>query len=202
MRARDIMTCPVYTVRPDTTIEQAAALLSEHGFAGAPVVDEERVLVGIISEADLIRHRVPSDPTAHLWRVAAGDHVARPHLVSEVMTHTVITAYPDTDVADIAHQMLEHSVRSVPVLDQGEVVGIVGRRDILRTVVRTDDVVAGEVQRRLDQYAMGHRRWTAAVEDGVVQVSGNFDDEVERQVIGALARTVPGVSEVRVLVLA
>lgn len=202
MRARDIMTCPVYTVRPDTSIEQAAALLAEHGFAAAPVVDDERVLVGIVSEADLIRYRVPADPTAHLWREAAEEHAARPHLVSDVMTHTVLTAYPDTDVADIAHQMLEQSVRSIPVLDQSEVVGIVSRRDILRTVIRTDDVVASEVQRRLDQYAVGRRRWTATVEDGVVKVSGNFEDEVERQVIAALSRTVPGVTEVRVLVLA
>jgi len=202
MRAREIMTRPVHTVRPDTTIEQAAALLAEHGFAAAPVVDEQRVLIGIVSEADLIRYRVPVDPTAHLWREAAEDHTVRPHLVADVMTHTVLTAYPDTDVADIARQMLEHSVRSIPVLDRGDVVGIVSRRDILRTVIRTDDIVAGEVQRRLDQYAVGRRRWTATVEDGVVQVSGNFDDEVERQVIAALARTVPGVTEVRVLVLA
>lgn len=202
MRARDIMTRPVYTVRPDTTIEQAAALLAEHGFAAAPVVDEDRVLIGIVSEADLIRHRVPADPTAHLWREAAEDHTARPHTVEDVMTRAVITAYPDTDVADIARQMLEQSVRSIPVLDRGDVVGIVSRRDILRTVIRTDDVVAAEVQRRLDQYAVGRRRWTATVDDGVVQVSGHFEDEVERQVIAALARTVPGVAEVRVLVLA
>ena len=202
MRARDIMSRPVYTVRPDTSIEHAAALLSDHGFVAAPVVDEDGSLVGIISEADLLRHRVPSDPTAHLWREHAADHGPRPHVVADVMTEAVITAYPDTDVADIAHDMLEHSVRSVPVVERDEVVGMVSRQDILRTVIRTDDVLAAEVQHRLDQYATGKRRWTAVASDSVVRVSGTFDDEVERQVITALARTVPGVTDVRVMQLA
>ncbi len=199
MRARDIMSCPVYTVRPDTSIEEAAALLFEHGFAAAPVVGEQGELVGIVAEGDLLRHRVPPDPTAHLRRDLPVPHGQRPRVVSDVMTREVIATSPDADVADLAARMLDRNVRSIPIVDTSEVIGIVSRRDILQAVVRTDDVIGMEVRYRLDQYAAGQHRWTVAVADGVVQVSGEFDDEVQRQIVMVLARTVPGVAEARVM---
>ncbi|MQA27009.1 MAG: CBS domain-containing protein [Micromonosporaceae bacterium] len=199
MRARDIMSRPVHTVRPDTSIEEAAALLSGHGFAAAPVVGKHGDLVGIVGEGDLLRHRVPPDPTAHLRRDLPVPHGQRPRVVADVMTREVIAMPPDADVADIAEQMLDRNVRSIPIVDDGEVIGIVSRRDILRAVVRTDDVIGMEAQHRLDEYAAGQHRWTVTVAEGVVHVSGDFDDEVQRQIVTVLARTVPGVAEARVM---
>lgn len=202
MRARDLMSRPVYTVRPDTSIEQAAAVLTEHGFAAAPVVGTNGELVGIVAEGDLLRDRVPPDPTAHLRRDLPHPGGARPRRVAEVMTTDVVAMPPHSDAADIAAQMLDRNVRSIPIVDQGEVLGIVARRDLLQALVRTDDVLGVEVQHRLDAYAGGRRRWTAIVADGVVQISGEFDGDVERQVVMVLARTVPGVADARVPQLA
>jgi CBS domain-containing protein len=198
MRVKDIMVRPVHTVHTTDAVEQAAALLADRNITAAPVLDAAGKLVGVVSESDLLWHRVPADPTAHLWRAAAGDAGERPKTVAEVMTGDPVTTWPEADVADVAEEMLGHDIRSVPVVDDGELVGIISRRDILRTVVRTDDVLCLEVQHRLDEYAGGLRRWTATVTDGVARIEGGFDDEVERIVIVVMARTVPGVAGARV----
>jgi predicted transcriptional regulator len=112
------------------------------------------------------------------------------------MSGTPLTTWPHADVAEVAQTMLDHEVRSMPVVEDGEVVGMVSRRDILRTVIRTDDVIGQEVQHRLDEYAGEAHRWTAKVADGVVTIEGAFDDQTERAVITVIARTVPGVADV------
>src|SRR5947199_157670 len=74
---------------------------------------------------------------------------------------------------------------------------IISRRDILRAMVRGDDVLAAEVQHRLDEYASGHR-WSVAVDSGVAHVTGAFTDDTEQAIVAVLARTVPGVAAVEV----
>lgn len=197
MRARDVMSRPVYTVGACDTIEYAAALLADRKITAAPVVDPTGRLVGIVSEGDLLRHRVPHDPTAHARR-NLDEPGGRPKLVRDVMNTEPVTAWPEADLADVAALMLRHNVRSVPILDDGEVVGIVSRRDILRTVVRTDEVLRDEVQHRLDEYADGIRRWNVSVVDGVAGIEGAFIDEPERTIVTVIARTVPGIAAVRV----
>ena len=76
-------------------------------------------------------------------------------------------------------------------------VGIISRRDILKAVVRTDDTVALDVQRRLDDYAGRRGLWTATADSSVVTVTGAFPNEQQRAVVTSLARTVPGVAAVR-----
>jgi CBS domain-containing protein len=106
----------------------------------------------------------------------------------------LMTATADTDVAEVADTMLQHDVRSMPVVEGDEVVGIISRRDILRAMVRSDDVLLKEVQHRLDEYADGVHRWTAVVDGGIATVVGEFRNDTERAVVTVLARTVPGVS--------
>jgi CBS domain-containing protein len=197
MRVRDVMSRPVYTVGACDTIEYAAALLADRKVTAVPVLDATGRLVGMVSEGDLLRHRVPHDPTAHARRDLA-DTGGRPKLVRDVMTTQPVTTWPEADLADVAALMLRHNVRSVPILDDGRLVGIVSRRDILRTVVRTDEVLRDEVQHRLDEYADGVRRWNVTVADGVARVEGAFIDEPERTIVTVIARTVPGVAAVRV----
>ncbi|MCU7729441.1 CBS domain-containing protein [Actinoplanes sp. KI2] len=197
MRAKDIMSSPVYTVTQTATVESAAQLITTKAVTALPVVDEGGRLVGMVSESDLLWHRVPSDPTAHMRGVPDADPADRPGMVVEVMSPYTVTTRPDVDVAEVAGQMLEYDVRSMPVLEDGAVVGIISRRDILRAMVRGDDVLAAEVQHRLDEYSGGHR-WTAVVEGGVARVSGEFDDDTEQGIVAVLARTVPGVAAVDV----
>ncbi|GAA0512152.1 histidine kinase [Paractinoplanes deccanensis] len=195
MRAKDVMTTPVLTVAPTAPVEDAVALLTTNGVTALPVITSTGDLTGMVSEGDLLRHRVPADPTAHLMPPPAPE-ATRPTTVAEAMTPDPVTTWPEADVADIAAAMLKHDVRSIPVLDAGTVVGIVSRRDILRAMVRTDEVLAAETQHRLDDYAP---HWTATVKAGVATVTGPYRDETDRAVVRALTRTVPGITEVHLM---
>ncbi|WP_240670713.1 CBS domain-containing protein [Actinoplanes solisilvae] len=197
MRAKDIMSSPVHTVSQTASVEAAAALMTAKAVTALPVVDDDDRLVGMVSESDLLWHRVPSDPTTHLRALPDLDPSARPGMVLEVMASYPLATQPETDVADVAEAMLEHDVRSLPVVDDGALVGIISRRDILRAMVRTDEVLAREVRHRLEEYSDGAPRWTVAVKDGVVTVSGEYDNDTEQAIVTVLARTVPGVAGVR-----
>ncbi|GAB2584326.1 CBS domain-containing protein [Paractinoplanes abujensis] len=202
MRARDIMSSPVHTVVQTSSVESAAQLMAAKAVTALPVVDGNGRLVGMVSESDLLWHRVPMDPTAHVRRIPDTDPAERPGIVSEVMSPYPLTTYPDVDVAEVAEAMLENDVRSIPVLDDGALVGIISRRDILRAMVRSDEVLAQEVQHRLDEYADGRHRWTATVDGGVARVAGDFLNDTEEAVVTVLARTVPGVAGVQVVAIA
>jgi CBS domain-containing protein len=198
VRAKDIMTSPVHVVWQNAPIESAAELMTATAVTALPVVDAQGSLVGMVSEGDLLWHRVPVDPTAHLRRDLDVAPQRRPGTVVEVMARNPFTATPDLDVAEVADVMLRRDVRSMPVVNGREVVGIISRRDILRTMVRSDDVIAADVQHRLDEYADGARLWTVTVGGGIATVAGEFANDTQRAVVTVLARTVPGVSAVTV----
>jgi CBS domain-containing protein len=198
MRVRDIMTSPVHTVWQNASVESAAELMTARSVTALPVVDSDGLLVGMVSESDLLWHRVPAEPTTDATDVPDTDPVHRPGMVVEVMSAYPLTTTPGADVADVAEAMVESDVRSIPVLDGRAVVGIVSRRDILRAMVRGDEQLTGEVQHRLDEYAGGWRRWVATVEGGVATVAGDYDNDTERADVTVLARTVPGVAAVMV----
>jgi len=179
MRARDVMSRPVVSVDTGATVLEAVTVLTEHGFAAVPVVDDGDRVVGIFSESDGMR---------------AEHRRAAP--VTEAMTHVVEVTAPDADVAGIAERMLANHLRSMPVVEEGLLVGIVARRDLLRTMIRTDDVIVANVRGLLDRYAGTRRHWEVAVADGHVTVSGEFADTAERSLVGALVRTVGGIKDV------
>jgi len=118
------------------------------------------------------------------------------------MATAVTTVAPGADVADVAdvaRMMLARHVRSVPVLDGAELVGMLTRGDLLRIIARDDRAIAADVHRRLAAYA-GRPRWAISVDDGAVTIDDDFADEVERHVVTALVQAVPGVQHVRTVV--
>lgn len=192
MQARQIMTQPVITVRPDTTIRQAASLLLEHRITAAPVVGTRGELVGIVSEGDLVLDRFGHDPRSQLRPVQ--EEPPGPQTVAEVMNRTVIVLTPSTDAADLAETMLARDIRSIPIVEGDTVVGIVSRRDLLRTLVRGDDAIRADVTARLDAY--GGADCAVEVTDGDVLLVGDLHEADGRAAL-ALARTVPGVASAR-----
>jgi CBS domain-containing protein len=196
MRARDMMTSPVITVGPEAPVKEVAALMTAHGFTAMPVVDEEQQLLGIVTEADLMRDRICPDPRSPSLEGQPTE--LPPMAVSAVMTCPVTTMTPGADAADLARAMLEEHIRSIPIVEGSRVVGIVSRRDMLRIIARDDNSIAADVRRRLAAYG-GSRRWQVSVTDGVVTVCDEFDDEVERHVVTVLARSVPGVLRVKAM---
>ncbi|GIF45372.1 CBS domain-containing protein [Actinoplanes xinjiangensis] len=201
MRVRDIMTSSVYVVRHDAPVEDAAELMTTYAVTALPVVDGDERLVGMVSDSDLLWHRVPAelttDPGHH--PDTGVDQERRLGVVVEAMSEYPVTITPGADVADAAQLMLDHDVRSLPVLQDHRIVGILSRRDILKAMVRDDSVLTADVQQRLDDYAGSHNRWTATVEAGVATVEGQFPNEQQRTVVTVLTRTVPGVAAVRLI---
>jgi len=177
MRARDVMSRPVISVDTRSTVREAVTALTEHGFATVPVVDEDGRVIGIFGESDGLR----ADPHGKT-------------LVTAAMSTPVEVVAPDTDLATIAERMLADHLRALPVVEEGLLIGMVARRDLLRTMVRADDVIAGNVRGLLDQYAGSRRHWTVEVHDGTVTISGDFADDAEKSLVTALARTVGGVT--------
>jgi CBS domain-containing protein len=195
MQAREIMSRPVITFTPDTAVRHAAAVLTEKQITAAPVLDNGGELAGMVSEGDLITDRFCHDPRSHVRRDQPEQHRA-PQTVGEVMTTTVVAMSASADAADLAETMLGYDVRSVPILEGAEVVGIVSRRDLLRILVRSDDLIRAEVATRLEAYTGGRRGWRVEVTEGRVDLFGEPDDDAEARVLEALAGTVPGAGSV------
>lgn len=197
MRAKDIMTSPVFVIEQDASVHSAAELMTSRSVTALPVVDSTGTLVGMVGESDLLWHRVPPEPGTDPHRYPDTDPTYRPRTVIEVMSPYPVTTTPDMDVAEVAELMLEYDVRSMPVLDGDTIAGIISRRDILRALVRGDGTLVKEAQHRLDVYSDGERRWTVSVASGVATVVGGYADDGERAVVETLVKTVPGVSVVR-----
>jgi len=121
--ARDLMTSTVITVTPDTSVIEAMDRLVRLGISGMPVVDEDGALVGIITEYDCMQFALSGE--------------AREAVVSEAMTRDVISFPPDAQCPEIANCFAKHRIRRVPIVEDGKVVGIVSRRDILRQIIKT-----------------------------------------------------------------
>ncbi|MBT8347138.1 MAG: CBS domain-containing protein [Desulfofustis sp.] len=146
--ARDIMTKDVITVRPETLIRELAEIFLEQGISGVPVVSADDKVIGIATESDLIFHskrlKVPTVLTIldsfifldspekmerELRKIGAAS-------VSDVYTSPPLTITPDTQLDEIASLMTEKQVHTLPVLDdEGKMIGIVGKKDIIRTIL-------------------------------------------------------------------
>lgn len=191
MRARDIMSTAVISVEAGTSVKEAAALLADNGFTALPVVDDSKRLVGIVTEADLMRDRVPRDPRA-LCHPGEQLPTTTTTTVGEVMTTPVTAMGAGTDVAVLAKALLDAGQRSVPIVDGSRLVGIVTRRDIVRVIARDDRTIADDVRHRLEAYG-GERRWEVRVHDGMVEIVDEFNDATDQHVATVLAEAVPGV---------
>jgi len=196
MRARDIMTPHPVTVGTDVSAREAAAMLEEHRITSMPVVDDDGQVIGIVSEVDLLRERLPHDPRSSVQpRIDAPDP---PKTVAEVMSDMVICLSADADAADLAEAMVESHVRAIPILAGSELVGIVSRRDLLRTLLRNDTAIQSQALELLTEYFVAAQPFDIRVDEGVVNVSGHFADDREQRFVQSLLRTVPGTVRVHV----
>jgi CBS domain-containing protein len=189
VRVDALMTSPVHTVRPEDTPKQVARCLVEHGWGCAPVVDATGALIGIVTEADLMRLELHRDPTRQKRRDRVEWTDPPPAEISEIMTTKVFAVPVDYDVADAARLMIERHLTRLPVVAGEQVVGIVSRTDLLRPLLRNDSAIAQEAALRLADVP---GPWTAQVDGGVLALTGNGKRDTER-----LARTLAwGVSGV------
>ena len=145
-KASEIMTREVITVTPETSVQQLAALLASNEISGAPVVDSEGKLLGIVTESDLIdqnkKVHIPTvvsildsffflenpDKMEQEMRKMAGATVA------DIYTSPAIIVSEDTPIDEIATIMSEKNVHTLPVVTAGQLKGIIGKKDIIKTI--------------------------------------------------------------------
>jgi CBS domain-containing protein len=147
LTAKDIMTKEVVTVKPDTSIEELANLLVKHQISGAPVVDESGRLYGIVTEHDLIsqnkRLHIPTvvsflDAAIYLESSKKFEQDVKrltATKVGEICSRKVVTISEDTSLVDIATIMAEKNMHLLPVVREGKVCGVVGKRDVVKSVL-------------------------------------------------------------------
>lgn len=148
LKARDIMTADVATVTPETTVEELARLLMEKGISGAPVVDDTGRLMGIVTEHDLIkkerRLHIPTvvqifDAFIYLESSKRFEEDLKKMVakkVADIYTRDVVTVDEDSTITEIATIMTDKDIHLLPVMKGGEMVGIVGKKDILKAMTR------------------------------------------------------------------
>ncbi len=145
LKATDIMTRDVITVKPDTTLEELARILIRYQITGAPVVDNNENLKGIVTENDLIsknsRLHIPTllrlfDAFIPLGTSRLEIEIKKmaAYTVDNICTKEVITVDSETSVEDIATIMTEKKVHLLPVLKEGRLIGIIGKKDIIRSI--------------------------------------------------------------------
>ncbi|MGE5271843.1 MAG: CBS domain-containing protein [Thiohalocapsa sp.] len=147
MRAMDIMTTHVITAGSQMSVRELAALLSEHGISGAPVVDTNGNLVGIVSEGDLL-HRAETgterrtekrrarwlDTLANDREMARAYAKSHGRTVGDIMTREVITIADTAELSEIADLLETKRIKRVPVMRDGKLVGIVSRANLVRAL--------------------------------------------------------------------
>lgn len=195
MIVRELMTPQPETVRPDTSVKDALRVLDENGVTSLPVATPSGRIVGVLSEADLIRDLV--GPDRRLREIPIDpERYDRPRFVNDVMTAHPITVRPDTDLDIAVDLATSTAVKSLPVVDDDDrVVGMLSRSDVVRMLARSDNQLEEAVDALL--VSAGVRDWLVDVHDGVVEIAGPVDHK-ERAVAEVLAGSVPGVVEVRV----
>ena len=205
MKVHEIMTTDVLTIGPEAPLKDVARILVERKISGMPVCDIERHVLGVVSEADILfkeRGR-PSEGSALVGWMLGGDVMpdaakSAARTVDEAMTAPAITISPFRFVDEAARLMTEHGVNRLPVVRDGELVGIVTRTDLVRAFMRGDAEVRDEIVHELLERTLWLDRGTVEVEveDGAVLLTGELRTRSDAALLERLVTRVPGVVQV------
>ncbi|GIH67705.1 MULTISPECIES: CBS domain-containing protein [Microbispora] len=211
MKVRDVMTSEVASVNGSTPFRDVAEVLIAHEVSAVPVVDGEGHVVGVVSEADLLRKEEFREqfyregyrpPLRARLREAMGHGAARSQArargvtAAELMSAPPVTTRPYTSVVSAARQMSQHGVKRLPVVDDdGVLVGIISRHDLLKVLARADADIAREVREDI----IGNCLWAdlsgveVSVSEGVVTLTGALERRSQARVLTRMVERTNGV---------
>jgi CBS domain-containing protein len=216
MEAKDIMTAPVVSVEENDSVLHAARLMLQKKMSGLPVVDSAGRLVGIVTEGDFLRRaETGTQRRRPRWieflvgpgRLAEEYVHASGRKVNEIMTTDVHTVAGNTPLAEVVRLMERRRIKRVPVVDDGKLVGIVTRANLLRAFASVAPEIGpaapgdGAIRERL-LAQLNEQPWApraqidVLVRNGVVELHGAILDERQRQALIVAAENVPGVKKV------
>jgi len=208
VKVKEIMTTEVVVIQPETPLKDVIDRLVRSEVSSLPVVEDTGRIVGLVTEADVIskqayggrrRRRALAllgdvlSGRDHRWVTKAGGLVA-----ADVMSKNLIVCSPQDDVRTVARRMLEHGVKRVPVLEAGDLVGIVSRHDILATFDRPDEFITADVEEAIanDHNMPDDRHVRCSVDGGIVVLTGDVRYEWDESIVVSIVRDVPGVIDV------
>jgi CBS domain-containing protein len=176
-RVRDVMTTSVITVDRITPFKEIAALLADHKISAVPVLSMGRKVIGVVSEADLLRmeepaarpYRLGSPGRKHWWSREA--HLG--YTAAKLMNAPAITIHPDATIPAAARLLNDHHIRRLPVVDpSGTLIGIVSRRDLLSVFLRPDAEIEEEARHTVTPLLGDGSDFTVIVRAGIVTLHG------------------------------
>ncbi|MCU4179594.1 CBS domain-containing protein [Bosea sp. BH3] len=211
-----VMTAPVVSVDPSTSIANAAKLMLSLRISGLPVVESDGTLVGMLSEGDLLRRSELGTERKRPWWLEflaspgkIADEYVQSHgrKVGEIMATGVVTTQRDASLEDIVELMRKHRVKRLPVVEDGKVIGIVARSDLLRALAKTltagpaiagdDERIEAAVTAELNKQSWGGNGMIRVhAKDGTVELTGAIFDERARLAARVAAENIPGVKSV------
>lgn len=216
MNAEQLMTRPVITIGHKDTLGEAIRLMLQKGISGLPVVDDTGKPVGMLTEADLLRRaETHTERKYSRWiqfllgpsRLAEEYVHTHSRRVKEVMTKTLLEVAPDTPIEKVVALMEQHRIKRVPVLDNGRLVGIISRANLMRALLAVAPEIAaptasdeGIRARLVDE--LQKAKWTSSnfinviVKDGIVHLSGLVANPHECDALRVAAENIPGVRSV------
>jgi CBS-domain-containing membrane protein len=216
MNAQEAMTRDVITVGPRATVGEIAGLLVRHRISAVPVVSDDKRIVGIVSQTDLGHRSETGTEKRRKWWLeifADADTKAREYIKShgltaqDVMSRVVISVPMDADLSEVADVLDTHRIRQVPVVEDGRLVGMISRSDLVRKLA---EVKVAAPAARPDSGALQKAVWdqikaqpwlqsaylSLSVKDGVVELWGAVDSNEQRRALKILVEGVSGVQRV------
>ena len=216
MNAADVMVTNVITVGLDACLQDVAHLLLTNRISAVPIVDSDGKVVGIVSEGDLMRRAEAGTGRRRSWwlslltgkEVLAAQYVKEhSRKVADVMTRDVITATPDTPLQDIANILEKNSIKRVPIIKDGKMVGVVSRANLLQALASLRKQIEGGtpndtkiretvVQRLNAEPWLRSSLINVIVQDGTVELWGIVDSPTEKKAVRVAAEETAGVRAV------
>jgi CBS domain-containing protein len=203
LQVRDVMTPRVVSAHEGATFKEIVTALRNHGVHSLPVIDDDRRVLGVVTNADLlvrVGHGRPV-PRHHRIRARLGTYKKmHARTARELMTSPPITTTPETSISAAARMLTDHRIRTVPVVDRtGHLLGMVSRADLIKVFLRSDADIRGDVVHDVVRPALfpNHAGVRVSVVDGVVTLSGRVDTAPAAQELVYEALKVPGVVDVQ-----
>lgn len=198
----DVMTRTVVALSSGAEFKEIVRTMKRWGVSAMPVLDDGGRVIGVVSEADLLRKEEfraddpdPPGRMGHLLDAAKAEAAT----AEELMTVPAVTVHPDAGLSRAARLMARRGVKRLPVVDDdGVLIGIVSRSDLLKVFLRSDEDIAEEVRRRLSvsRLLVPPESVRVTVHEGVVTLSGRVQDTSLAPLAIRLARSVEGVVDV------
>lgn len=207
-KVKNVMSPDVATVREGTAFKDVARVLAGRNVSALPVVDRDRHVLGVVSEADLLIKQGTQEIefTRSLltwWRGRRNIRRAGATTAMELMTKPAVTVDANSTVARAARLLTEHNIKRLPVVDSdGKLVGIVSRKDLLTVFLRDDEDIRAEIVERVFEHGLGitvnPATVTVDVHDGEVVLTGQLDLKSQLSLVEDMTHHIDGVVDVAV----